>query len=173
MKKLFRVDEIEIINFDENGKENGTWEGFSVVKIDDEANYCFDCRDKTNADRLCDFLNNECIINNNDAIDGYVIDNCVEWNQLIEELSDKEINLFYKKEAYQVASDKIIEETDFKELYGKNNQDIRKQHVKKELKNEYAEIKDLEFSIDFLKRRITFLKYLVRAKTATLGVEDE
>lgn len=173
MKKLFRVDEIDAINFDENGKENGSWKGFSVVKIGDEANYCFDCRDKTNADKLCDFLNNECIIDNDNCIDDFVIDNCIEYNHLIYELSQKEIALFHKKEEYQVASDKIIEETDFKELYGKNNQDIRKQHVKKELKNEYAEIKDLEFSIDFLKRRITFLKYLVRAKTATIGVENE
>ena len=49
---MFKVDEIEAINFDENGKENGTWNGFSVVKKGDEANYCFDCRDKLNADKL-------------------------------------------------------------------------------------------------------------------------
>lgn len=65
--KLFRAVEIE----------DGTWKGHSVVKIGDEANYYFDCRDKLNADKLCDFLNTEIILDDDAAIDAFVIDNCI------------------------------------------------------------------------------------------------
>ena len=54
---IFQVEQIEAISFDENGQEDGTWEGWSVTLIDQPSEYCFDCRDKLNADELCDFLN--------------------------------------------------------------------------------------------------------------------
>ena len=172
--KTFQVEEIEAISFDENGKETGTWKGFSVSKIDDPANYCFDCRDKINADKLCDFLNNNCYININDfSIEAEAMDNCIEWTSLINDLSDKEIQFYKLKEKYQESSEQIISETDFKALYGKNNESIRKQHVKKELSDEHAKIKNLEFEIDYLKRRISYLKALVYLKTSMAGVENE
>ena len=172
--KQWQVEEIETINFDENGKENGTWNGYAVTKIDDPANYCFECRDEINADKLCEFLNNECYININDSgIDDMVLDNLIEWSNLITELSYKEIQLYKLKETYQGLSEAIIAETDFKALYGKNNESIRKQHVREELTDEHAEIKDLEFSIDYLKRRISYLKSLVNAKTSIAGVKNE
>ena len=59
----------------------------------------------------------------------------MEWKNLVEELSRKEVLLYHKKEAYQVASDKIIGETDFKALFGKNNADVRKNSM---LRNSYA-----------------------------------
>ena len=75
---VFKVDEIEAESYDENGKKDEIWKGFSVVKDGDEANYCFDCRDKLNAEQLCEFLNTECIVDNDSATDAFVIDNCIE-----------------------------------------------------------------------------------------------
>lgn len=88
----------------------------------------------------------------------------IEWNELINELSKKEKALLEWKELYQSHSEMIIAETDFKSLYGKNNDKVRKEHVKKELSSWYDTIKDLEFSIDYLNRRITYLKELVQVK---------
>ena len=91
-----------------------------------------------------------------------------EWEELIEELSKKEIALNQWKQIYEIKSEEIIAETDFKELYGKNNESIRKQHVKHELIDWYDTIKDLEYSISYLIRRITFLHSLVDYKTVCL-----
>ena len=88
----------------------------------------------------------------------------IEWNELINELSSKERALLEWKELYQSHSDKIIAETDFKSLYGANNQKVRDNHVKKELGTWYDTIKDLEFSIDWIGRRISFLRELIRVK---------
>ena len=108
-----------------------------------------------------------------DMYGGDINDDLYEYSSLIEELSTKEIKLFKLKEEYQTESDKIIAETDFKELYGKNNAEVRKNHVKEELKGWYLEIKDLEFSIDYISRRIGYLKELIRTKRLLLGVKEE
>ena len=55
--EVFQVEEIDTISFDENGLEEGTWTGFALTKINDPANYCYECRDKHNADKLCRDLN--------------------------------------------------------------------------------------------------------------------
>lgn len=96
----------------------------------------------------------------------------IEWNELINELSSKEKALLEWKELYQAHSEQIIAETDFKSLYGKNNDKVRKEHVKKELSTWYDTIKDLEFSIDYLNRRIVFLKELVRTKRVLMEVKE-
>ena len=88
-----------------------------------------------------------------------------ELNSLIEEITDKEIALYQWKECYNIKSDEIIKNTNFKELYGANNADVRKTHVKNELTDWYDTIKNLEFSIDYIVRRISFLKELIRTKT--------
>jgi len=93
-----------------------------------------------------------------------ITDYLSEWENLIEELSNKEVLLYKKKEAYQVMSDKIIAETDFKALYGKNNAEVRKTHVKNELMTDYETIKALEFSVDWIGRRISFLRELIHVK---------
>ncbi len=165
--KTWQVEPIETIKVDEHGIEEDTWKGYGVSKILDPVNYCFLCRDEEAAKDLCEFLNEECNIDDT-SVEDYVLDNCIEWANLIRELSKKEIRLYHCKEAYQGASESIIEATDFKALYGKNNESIRKQHVKEELADEYAEIKELELSIDYLKRRISYLKQLVPVKTALL-----
>ena len=93
-----------------------------------------------------------------------LLDNLNEWDNLIEELSVKEVLLYGKKEDYHRESDRIIAETDFKELYGKNNAEVRKTHVKNKLMTEHETIKALEFSIDWIGRRISFLRELIRVK---------
>lgn len=88
-----------------------------------------------------------------------------EWENLINELSEKEIALFQWKEIYEIKAMEIENNTDFKELYGKNNEKIRKEHIKNELSEWYYNIKDLEFSINYISRRISFLKSIVNMKT--------
>ena len=101
-----------------------------------------------------------------------VEDDLTEWSRLITELSENEIELFELKEKYELASEKIIDETDFKAIYGKNNAEVRKQHVKSILYADYLVIKDLEFSIDYLKRRISYLKQLIHTKTVLREVKE-
>lgn len=96
----------------------------------------------------------------------------MEWKNLVEELSRKEVLLYHKKEAYQVASDKIIGETDFKALFGKNNADVRKQYVKEQLRTEHETIKALEFSISWIVNRISFLHEFVKTKRVLLEVKQ-
>ena len=172
--KVFQVEEIETISFDENGQEDGTWTGFAVTKINDPANYCYECRDKHNADKLCDFLNNECV-EIDDSIDAFLIDNCIEWSNLITRLSKKERRLQKLKEQYDTREFEIvyIEPIDFKSLYGSTAEKVRKQHAKNELKELNDEINELELDINYLKRRIRFLRQLVPAKTAVIGVKEE
>ena len=100
-----------------------------------------------------------------------VEDNLKEWNELIEELSEKEIALFKWKEIYEIKAMEIENNTDFKELYGKNNEKIRKEHIKNELSEWYYNIKDLEFSIDWIARRISFLRELVKCKRTLLDAK--
>ena len=100
-----------------------------------------------------------------------ITDYLTEWENLISELSNKEVLLYRKKEAYQVRSDEIIAETNFKELYGANNQKVRDNHVKTVLSKDYETIKALEFSIDWINRRISFLRELVRTKRVLMEVK--
>lgn len=95
-----------------------------------------------------------------------------EWENLITELSNKEVMLYHRKTAYQQESDRIIAETNFKELYGANNQKVRDNHVKSVLAKDYEVIKALEFSIDWIGRRISFLRELVKTKRALMEVKS-
>lgn len=101
-----------------------------------------------------------------------ITDYLSEWENLIEELSVKEVLLYKKKEDYQVKSDEIIKTTDFKELYGANNQTVRNNHVRNVLSADYELIKDLEFSISFIGRRMSFLKELIRVKRVLMEVKQ-
>ena len=96
----------------------------------------------------------------------------LEWSKLVTELSNKEIALYKWKECYQIKSEEIIANTDFKALYGKNNEKVRKVHVKNELGDWYTIIKDLEFSIDYLVRRISYLKELIRTKRVLMEIKE-
>ena len=94
-----------------------------------------------------------------------------EWESLINELSSKEVALYEWKEIYQIKSLEIENTVDFKSLYGKNNADIRKQHVKMELSEWDKTITDLQFSIDWISRRISFLRELIKVKRTLLEVK--
>ena len=84
-----------------------------------------------------------------------------EWEKYIRELSEKEIDLINLKETYAEQEQEILSNTDFKELYGANNDKVRKNHIKKELKSLEDAKNDLNVSIDYLKRRIDFIKSIM------------
>ena len=86
------------------------------------------------------------------------------WEEMILELSEKEIRKYKLKEDNFNKQQEIIKTTDFNGLYGKNNKDVRKLHVDKIMADDFKEEKDLEFSIGYLEREINFLKELVRVK---------
>ena len=102
------------------------------------------------------------------SIEEFVLDNCIEWSNLITELNHKEAQLLELKDIIFDKEQWIIENTDFKAVYGKNNADVRKLHFNKHMKGEYDNRKELELSIDYCKRRISYLKGLVTVKTALL-----
>ena len=87
-----------------------------------------------------------------------------EWENLINELSHKEVELLKLKYTIFDKEQWIVENTDFKQVYGKNNSDVRKLHFQKHMKQEYDLRDDLEISIDYLKRRISFLKTVLYLK---------
>ena len=95
-----------------------------------------------------------------------------EWSKLITELSEKELKYVSCKEKYEVDSKILEETTDFKALYGKNNESIRKHHIKQELYDDYETIKLLELGIADLKRRISYLKSLIRVKAVIMEVKE-
>lgn len=81
-----------------------------------------------------------------------------EWKLAIEELSKKEIEYDKLKKEHFEKSEEIIRTTDFKELYGKNNADIRKAHIQNILSDLTEDILDLKYSISYLKRKIDWYK---------------
>lgn len=81
-----------------------------------------------------------------------------EWNLAIEELSKKEIEYDKLKKEHFEKSEEIIRTTDFKELYGKNNADIRKAHIQNILSELTEDILDLKYSISYLKRKLDWYK---------------
>ena len=87
-----------------------------------------------------------------------------EYEGLINELSSKEVKLYSLKEAYLIAEDKIVRETDFKALYGANNQKVRDNHVKNELADMVTEMKGLEFGMNWIRNYIPFLREVIRSK---------
>ena len=95
-----------------------------------------------------------------------------EWSMLITELCDKEVDLFKCKNEYQILSDKIIQDTDFKALYGNTAEKVRKQHASNELHALKCRIDDLEFCVNYLTRRIMFLKELIRTKRTLMEIKE-
>lgn len=85
-----------------------------------------------------------------------------EWEELVNELSEKEINLLNLEEQYAEQEQKILTNTDFKEIYGANNDKIRKNHIKKELKPLDDAKNDLEISTKYIKRRMDYIKNLMK-----------
>ena len=88
----------------------------------------------------------------------------VEWHFLVHELSDKEAELLKLKEYIQSESFHMETTVDFKELYGKNNADVRKHHIKVELSDVFDNVQGLELSINWIRSYIPLLKEVVRCK---------
>lgn len=99
---------------------------------------------------------------------GTVEDYFHEWEDAIQELSDKEVELINLKEIYREREQEIIATTDFKELYGANNEKVRKNHIEKTLQAMTDAKHDLEISIDYLKRRIDFIKNLMNMQRSLI-----
>ena len=159
----WRVEEIESIEYDENGNETDTWNGYAVVLSEKPSKHCFDCRNRINADMLCDFLNKYC----SDVIGDKTIDEYFEdWDNLLVEISTKTTQLYMLKERIFDKEQEIINNTDFKELYGKNNADVRKNHLKQEMQADYDAKNDLEMDIDAAKRRITYIRSMLDMQRA-------
>ena len=85
-----------------------------------------------------------------------------EWEIAIEELAEKEKEQINLKETYAQLEQEILTTVDFKEIYGKNNESIRKNHVKNELKDIVDRQNDLKLRINYLVRRIDFIKNIMR-----------
>ncbi len=92
--------------------------------------------------------------------DGDIMD---EWNKSIEELSQKEKKLLHVKDEYSQKefNIKYVDDIDFKELYGRANDDTRAHHVRITLKELINEKNELELRVDYLTRRISFLKAVI------------
>ena len=93
-----------------------------------------------------------------------------EWEDLITELSIKEVDYLQIKDKIFQEETELTETVDFKGLYGKNNADVRKAHFKKVLHSEYAIKTHLEVSIEYLKRRISFLKAMTYVKMGMIDI---
>lgn len=96
-----------------------------------------------------------------------------EWDKLIDQLKNDEEKLVAVKEQYLKEEQRIVEETDFKALYGANNQKVRDNHVKEELSDLNDEIVTLKLNISNNLRRIEFLKSLTRLKTEIIRYDEE
>lgn len=90
----------------------------------------------------------------------------IEYEDFIAELSYKEMELSKKKEIFNQEEFEIIyiSDIDFKSLYGSTAEKVRKQHANTVLKKLKTEINNLELSIDWLKRYVSFLRELIRVK---------
>lgn len=179
--ELFEVKELKTPVFDDNGVEIAEPK-YWFVCCKQKGSLSFKCADYEAAVELCAFLNNEAIFNVGTGIDSYVLDNCREWSNIIDRLSEAEKELYSKKESYEKESESLLEdaaalkaatgEDIIKAKYGGNNEKTRRKYVKDSLLDKKLEIKQLEFKLDYYKRRISYLKGLVTVKTALLGVKD-
>ena len=89
-----------------------------------------------------------------------------QYELLLIELSEKEVDLSSKKEEYANNEFEIVfmSAVNFKELYGSTSEKVRKQHAKNELSKLDGEIKALEFGINWIKSYIPLLKEAIRSK---------
>ena len=145
------------IEFEENLKK---W----LVK--GETGWFFPVETETEANFLAEKLNEQ-LATSPETIDEYY----GEWEKAINEITNKSKELLDLKETYVQKEQDIIEKTDFKELYGANNQKVRDNHVKKELKDLVDKKHDTEIRIDYLKRRISFIKSVMNMQKTLLESE--
>lgn len=85
----------------------------------------------------------------------------ITWENLVAELSIKEIALCNKKEEYDKKEFDIVynSDIDFKALYGSTSEKVRKQHAKDMLIDLSKEIDSLELSIKWIKNYIPLIRH--------------
>ena len=173
---------------DENTNNNYDHLNTHYTVIDDGADLMINEDNKdtenkqyTSAEKICELLNKkqEQIEENNNtiivdtSISDNIKDNLSEWQENITELTEKEKELDKLKQEIFEKTQKILKETDFKEIYGANNKDVRKAHLDKILAKDIKNQKDLEYRLDYLKRRNTYLKELIHYKTSLIQSKEE
>lgn len=85
-----------------------------------------------------------------------------EWNKHISNIPELEADLKTKKEKLFDLKMKEDGKVDYNDIYGKNNDKVRDAHYKKVFSQEYIDIRNLDKSIDFAKRRIDFIKLRIK-----------
>ena len=88
------------------------------------------------------------------------------YEDLVFELSEKEMELAQMKEEYNRKEFDIIfrSDIDFKSLYGSTSEKVRKQHAKETLAGLDKTKSDLELSVEFIKNYIPLLREVIRSK---------
>ena len=94
-----------------------------------------------------------------------------EWDNLITKIYEKGQELYHLKSNLLQAEQEITEKTDFKALYGKNNAEVRKAHLRNELQATYDAKFELESTIEDCKRRIDFIKSIMNMQKVLLETE--
>lgn len=95
-----------------------------------------------------------------------------EWDRLITKLTYMEIEFYRKKQELFDKEQDIIDNVDFKELYGKNNADVRKRHLRAELGDDYDYVKMLELKLDENKRRLSFMREDIRFRMMMMEAKE-
>lgn len=129
-----------------------------------ETGWFFPLKEEKQANNLATTLNELHKPREPQTIEGYY----EEWERAINEANAKTKTLLDIKETYTQMEQDIIDNTDFKELYGANNQKVRDNHVKNELKDLVDERHDLELRIEYLKMRIGFIKSVLSMQRALI-----
>ena len=111
-------------------------------------------------------------IENNPMTKTTVAKDLWEWSKLLTELSEKELKLLILKTDFNEKEYDILTTFDFKKKFGKDNDKVRKGYIREQYKDLLENIEDLELSIDYLKRRISFLKQLIHTKTILMEVKE-
>lgn len=86
------------------------------------------------------------------------------WEDLVSELSDKEVELANVREEHNRKEFEILTSFDFKKVYGKDNEKIRKAHVHNELFDLDKSISDLELSINWIRGYVPLLRECIKVK---------
>lgn len=80
----------------------------------------------------------------------------------IELVKDTHINYIKVRDEFEKQELEILCNTDFKEIYGANNEKIRKAHIKKELKELYDKKNELKIDLEYRRNLVELYKEMVK-----------
>ena len=140
----------------------------SIIVKDTEQGWFFPVDSEIQAQTLKDKFNDLLTKSEPQSIDDYFR----EWDKAIIELNNKSIELINLKETYAEKEQEILTTVDFKEIYGANNEKVRRNHIKKELKPLEDSKNELETRISYLQRRIDFIKNLMAMQRTLLEIGE-